>query len=251
MHLTIIRIERYGPWTLTLGSDRESALQMLQARIYFDLQRLFSEKHCIVYPNRFDEYFAITDGLRISELVDIQRELTKLYPQLGFSMALGYGDTPTQADRNAFEARKKGVQIASRGIYGHDLHGNRLGNHMADIRIMHIDVSGLGQLNLEMSPYQVTSMIFGIYSRLVDKFMEKDCLTFYLGGDNFMVVASNVLKEEVEGILLGITEDTSISLNCGIGKGKTGREAAMLATKALDKIRELRDNGTHISIYEI
>jgi GTP cyclohydrolase IIa len=183
--------------------------------------------------------------------VDIQRELTKLYPQLGFSMSLGYGDTPTQADRSAFEARKNGVQIASRGIYGHDLHGNQLGNHMTDIRIMHIDISGLSKLNLEMSPYQVTSMIFDIYSRLVDKFMEKDCLTFYLGGDNFMVVASNILKEEVENILLGITEDTRIPLNCGIGKGKTGREAAMIATKALDKIRELRDNGTHVSIYEI
>jgi GTP cyclohydrolase IIa len=251
MHLTVIKIDRYGPWTLTLGSDRESALQMLQARIYFDIQRLFSEKHCIVYPNRFDEYFAITNGLLISDLVDIQRELTKLYPQLGFSMALGDGDTPTQADRSAFDARKNGVQIASRGIYGHDLHGNQLGNHMTDIRIMHIDVSGLSKLNLEMSPYQVTSMIFGIYSRLVDKFMEKDCLTFYLGGDNFMVVASNILKEEVENILLGITEDTRIPLNCGIGKGKTGREAAMIATKALDKIRELRDNGTHVSIYEI
>jgi GTP cyclohydrolase IIa len=249
MHLTIIKIDRYGPWTLTLGSDRESALQMLQARIYFDIQRLFSEKHCIVYPNRFDEFFAITNGLLISELVDIQRKLTKLYPQLGFSMALGYGDTPTQADRSAFEARKKGVQIASRGIYGHDLHG--VGNHMTDIRIMHIDVSGLSKLNLEMSPYQVTSMIFDIYSRLVDKFMEKDCLTFYLGGDNFMVIASNILKEEVENILLEITEDTRIPLNCGIGKGKTGREAAMIATKALDKVRELRDNGTHVSIYEI
>jgi GTP cyclohydrolase IIa len=251
MHLTIIKIDRYGPWTLTLGSDRESALQMLQARIYFDIQRLFSEKHCIVYPNRFDEFFAITNGLLISELVDIQRKLTELYPQLGFSMALGYGDTPTQADRSAFEARKKGVQIASRGIYGHDLHGNQVGNHMSDIRIMHIDVSGLSKLNLEMSPYQVTSMIFDIYSRLVDKFMKKDCLTFYLGGDNFMVIASNILKEEVENILLEITEDTHIPLNCGIGKGKTGREAAMIATKALDKVRELRDNGTHTSIYEI
>jgi GTP cyclohydrolase IIa len=251
MHLTIIKIDRYGPWTLTLGSDRESALQMLQARIYFDIQRLFSEKHCIVYPNRFDEFFAITNGLLISELVDIQRKLTELYPQLGFSMALGYGDTPTQADRSAFEARKKGVQIASRGIYGHDLHGNQVGNHMTNIRIMHIDVSGLSKLNLEMSPYQVTSMIFDIYSRLVDKFMKKDCLTFYLGGDNFMVIASNILKEEVENILLEITEDTHIPLNCGIGKGKTGREAAMIATKALDKVRELRDNGTHASIYEI
>jgi GTP cyclohydrolase IIa len=251
MHLTIIKIDRYGPWTLTLGSDRESVLQMLQARIYFDIQRLFSEKHCIVYPNRFDEYFAITNGLLISELGNIQRELAKLYPQLGFSMAVGSGDTPSQADRDAFEARKNGVQIASSGIYGHDLDGNQLGNHKTDIRILHIDVSGLSKLNLKMSPYQVTSMIFGIYSRLVDKFMEKDCLTFYLGGDNFMVVASNILKEEVENILLGITEDTSIPLNCGIGKGKTGREAAMIATKALDKIRELRDNGSHVSIYEI
>lgn len=251
MHLTIIKIDRYGPWTLTLGSDRESVLQMLQARIYFDIQRLFSEKHCIVYPNRFDEYFAITDGLLISELVNIQRELAKLYPQLGFSMALGSGDTPSQADRNAFEARKNGVQIASSGIYGSDLDGNQQGSHKTDIRILHIDVSGLSKLNLKMSPYQVTSMIFGIYSRLVDKFMEKDCLTFYLGGDNFMVVASNILKEEVENILLGITEDTRVPLNCGIGKGKTGREAAMIATKALDKIRELRDNGSHVSIYEI
>ncbi|MGH9911818.1 MAG: GTP cyclohydrolase IIa, partial [Nitrososphaeraceae archaeon] len=129
MHLTIIKIDRYGPWTLTLGSDRESVLQMLQARIYFDIQRLFSEKHCIVYPNRFDEYFAITNGLLISELVDIQSELSKLYPQLGFSMALGYGDTPYQADRSAFEARKNGVQIASGGIYGNDSEENRLGNH--------------------------------------------------------------------------------------------------------------------------
>lgn len=227
------------------------SIQMLQARIYFDIQRLFSEKHCIVYPNRFDEYFAITNGLLISELGNIQRELAKLYPQLGFSMAVGSGDTPSQADRDAFEARKNGVQIASSGIYGHDLDGNQLGNHKTDIRILHIDVSGLSKLNLKMSPYQVTSMIFGIYSRLVDKFMEKDCLTFYLGGDNFMVVASNILKEEVENILLGITEDTRIPLNCGIGKGKTGREAAMIATKALDKIRELRDNGSHVSIYEI
>jgi GTP cyclohydrolase IIa len=251
MHLTVIKIDKYGPWTLTLGSDRESTLQMLQARIYFDIQRLFSEKHCIVYPNRFDEYFAITNGLLISELADIQRELTKLYPQLGFSMALGYGDTPTQADISAFEARKNGVQIASQEIFGHSLHVNQLGNHMTDIRIMHIDVSGLSKLNMKMSPYQVTSMIFGIYSRLVEKFVEKECLTFYLGGDNFMVVASNILKEEAGDILLRITEDTRIPLNCGIGKGKTGREAAMNATRALDKIRELRDNGTNVSIYEI
>ena len=249
MHLTIIKIDKYGPWTLTLGSDRESALQMLQARIYFDIQRLFSEKHCIVYPNRFDEFFAITNGLPVSELVGIQKELMKLYPHLWFSMAVGYDETPTQADRSAFEARRNGVEIAARGIYSHDSQINNPVNQVTGIRIFHIDVNGLSKL--EMSPYQVTSVIFGIYSLLVDKFMEKECLTFYLGGDNFMVIASNILKEEVKNILLEITHETHIPLNCGIGNGKTGREAAMIATMALDKIRELRDNGRDVSIYEI
>ncbi|HET8794559.1 MAG TPA: GTP cyclohydrolase IIa, partial [Nitrososphaeraceae archaeon] len=41
IQLTIIKIEGYGTWTLTLGSDREAELQMLQSEIYHDLQKLF------------------------------------------------------------------------------------------------------------------------------------------------------------------------------------------------------------------
>jgi GTP cyclohydrolase IIa len=251
MHLTIIKIEKYGAWTLTLGSDRESELQMLQARIYYDIQRLFSEKCCIVYPNRFDEYFAITNGLLISELVGIQRELSRLYPQLDLSMALGIGDTPYQADKNAHEARKSGVQIAFPRIYSCYSDDSQWNNNDGNIRIMHIDINRLSKLNSNMSPYQITSMIFRVYSQLVDTFIKKDSLTFYLGGDNFMVIASNMLKVEVEKMLRMITEDTHISLNCGIGKGRTGRDAAKTATKALDIIRELRDKGTYVSVYEI
>ena len=32
IQLTIIKITGYGPWTLTLGSDREHELQMLQSK---------------------------------------------------------------------------------------------------------------------------------------------------------------------------------------------------------------------------
>ena len=31
IQITIIKITGYGPWTLTLGSDREHEIQMLQA----------------------------------------------------------------------------------------------------------------------------------------------------------------------------------------------------------------------------
>ena len=54
-----MKITGYGPWTLTLGSDREHELQMLQASLYQKVQELFSKKKGLVFPNRSDEFFAV------------------------------------------------------------------------------------------------------------------------------------------------------------------------------------------------
>jgi GTP cyclohydrolase IIa len=49
-----------------------------------------------------------------------------------------------------------------------------------------------------------------------------------------------------------IKNEFDVVLNCGIGTGKTAREAAKLATKSLDTIREIRDSGKEKpEIYEI
>jgi GTP cyclohydrolase IIa len=88
IQLTIIRIEGYGPWTVTLGSDREAQLQMLQAKIYHDVQDFFHGRNCIVYFNRFDEYFAITNGLDASGHREIRNQLASAYPDLKMSMAV-------------------------------------------------------------------------------------------------------------------------------------------------------------------
>ena len=65
---TIIKITGYGPWTLTLGSAREHEIQMLQASLYLQIQKLFSEKNCLVFSNRSDEFFAITSGITLEDL---------------------------------------------------------------------------------------------------------------------------------------------------------------------------------------
>ena len=49
IQLTIMKITGYGPWTLTLGSDREHELQILQASLYQNVQKLFSEKNGLVF----------------------------------------------------------------------------------------------------------------------------------------------------------------------------------------------------------
>jgi GTP cyclohydrolase IIa len=246
IQLTIIRIEGYGPWTLTLGHDREAQLQMLQAKIYHDVQRLFHEKDCIVFFNRFDEYFAITNGLPVQEHAKIQRELGKQYKDLKISMAIGSGRTALAASMDAYRARKEEKFADEKArIFG-------TGKSEGDsAQLMHIDVDSSTKLGRHLSPYEVTALVIKIYGRLAEEFLKHDSLTFFLGGDNFMVISNGVAKEEADAAIKKITADIEVKLNCGIGTGKTGRKAAGAATEALDTVRRMRDRGVPETIFEV
>jgi GTP cyclohydrolase IIa len=248
IQLTIIRIEGYGPWTVTLGSDREAQLQMLQARIYHDVQRLFSERDSIVFFNRFDEYFAITNGLSTNEHQDIQHELTKLYDNMSMSMAIGAGKTAFEANLNAYRTRKEGRLLDSAArIFGSVHHHH----HPEVAQIMHIDIDSSAKVGNRLSPFEVTAFVMKIYSRLAEEFLKYNSLAFFLGGDNVMVISNGMAKEEADKVIRNVTDGIDVRLNCGIGIGKTGRRAAEAATRALDTIRELRKEGKIQTIYEI
>ncbi|MDW0140276.1 MAG: GTP cyclohydrolase IIa [Nitrososphaeraceae archaeon] len=246
IQLTIIRIEGYGQWTLTLGSDREAQLQMLQARIYHDVQRLFSERESIVFFNRFDEYFAITNGLGVDDHLHIQHELTKLYDNMLMSMTIGAGKTAFEANLNAYRTRKEGRMLDGNSrIFGSV-------QPQADVaQIMHIDIDSSAKVGNWLSPYELTALVMKIYSRLAEEFLKHDSLAFFLGGDNVMVISNGMSKEQADVVLKKVTAGNDIKLNCGIGIGKTGRRAAEAATKALDTIRDLREEGKIQTIYEI
>jgi GTP cyclohydrolase IIa len=93
--------------------------------------------------------------------------------------------------------------------------------------------------------------VIKVYSRLADEFLKLGALTFFLGGDNFMVISNGLTKEQADAVIKKVTAGIDIRLNCGIGIGSTGRKAAEAATKALDTIRELRKKGKIQPIYEI
>ena len=82
-----------------------------------------------------------------------------------------------------------------------------------------------------------------MFTRLSIGFFCINSLTFFMGGDNFMVVASDDGKKNAQAFVELIKKEDEILLNCGIGTGKTSREAVGLATKSLDTIREIRDSG--------
>jgi len=247
IQITIIKITGYGPWTLTLGSDREHEIQMLQASLYLQIQKLFSEKNCLVFSNRSDEFFAITSGITLEDHIEIQKKLESSF-DLKLSMSIGYGDSPFEANLSAYDGKKSEIKLNEE----HNIFGFIDGQTESKVTIMHLDVDNLTSRGETASPYEISSLIFKLYAKMSEFFLTKKSLAFFMGGDNFMVVANSNYKESAEEFIDIIKNEFGIELNCGIGTGKTARDAVKLATKSLDTIREIRDAGKDKpEIYEI
>ena len=179
IQLTIIKITEYGPWTLTLGFDREHELQMLQAHLYGQIQKLFSEKNCLVFSNRFDEFFVITNGLTLADHIEIQNKL-KQVSSLRLSMSIGYAENPFDANLKAYEGKKTQTILDKE----HNIYGFLNGSSDQKVTIMHFDVENIKSQRKVKSPYEISSVIFGIYAKMSEFFLAKKSLTFFMGGDN-------------------------------------------------------------------
>lgn len=247
IQLTIIKINGYGPWTLTLGSDREHELQMLQASLYKEIQKLFSEKNSLVFLNRSDEFFAITNGLSLEAHIEIQKKLESTF-DLKLSMSIGYAESPFDANLKAYEGKKSEIFLNKE----HNIYGFLNGKDDQKVTIMHLDVENLTSTRKTKSPYEISSSIFKLYAKMSEFFLEKKDMTFFMGGDNFMVVSNKNTKENAREFLDLIKKEQGVTLNCGIGTGKTAREAVKLATESLDTIRKIRESGKEKpEIYEM
>ena len=247
IQLSILKISEYGPWTLTLGRDREHELQMLQASLYKEVQKLFSDKNCLVFLNRADEFFVVSNGLELEDHIQIQKTLENNF-DIRLTISIGYADSPFDANLKAYEGKKNEIILNKE----HNIFGFVNGKTDPQVSIMHLDVDDLSSRRKTDSPYEISSIIFELYSKMSKFFLEKKSLTFFMGGDNFMVVASKDGKNSVQNFIDMIKSQDDVSLNCGIGNAHTSREAVKLATKSLDTIREIRDSGKEKpNVYEL
>jgi len=238
IQLSILKITEYGPWTLTLGSDREHELQIFQASLYKQVQKLFSEKNCLVFLNKSDEFFVVSNGLTLDDHVEIQKTLKELF-KVHLTISIGFGESPFEANLKAYDGRRKNVILNEE----HNIFGCIDDKSELNVSIMHLDVNDLNSQRKNNSPYEISVKIFDLYLKIAKYFIQKNSLTFFMGGDNYMVVASNDAKNSVQSFIDIIKNNDNISLNCGIGNAQTSRDAVKLATKSLDIIREIRDSG--------
>ena len=247
IQLCILKINGYGPWTLTLGSDREHELQILQAKLYGELQKIFSEKNCLVFQNRSDEFFVVSNGMNLNDFVEIQKQIRKLF-SINLSISIGFGNTPFEANLKAYEGKKNKKFLDKEN----EIFGFLNNESQSDVTIMHFDVEDLTSRRNTLSPFEISEIIFELYYEMLKFFRKINSLTFFMGGDNFMVVCSEDAKKNAQSFIDIVKKDYGIILNCGIGHAKTSREAASFATKSLDTIREIRNSGKEKpEVYEL
>ncbi|MEE9134942.1 MAG: GTP cyclohydrolase IIa [Nitrososphaerales archaeon] len=250
VQVTIIQIDNYGPWTATLGYDREHHIQMLQASLYSELQKEFSDKGGLVFYNRFDEMVAITNGIGPEEHKGIQDNLARQFP-VSISMSTGVGDTPYQAQMAASKALQQtgSAQSSSRKEI---LVGEYLENGLNFVQVAHLDVDGITQSSTDVkSSYDTSRVILNIFSSLGDAFAKRGSLVFYLGGDNFIAISNGIDPEFVKSVLDKVGSSFGLDLKGGIGKSTNARRAAELATHCLDDIREKKVVGPVFSLSDL
>jgi GTP cyclohydrolase IIa len=262
--ITVIKLEGYGHWTLKLGSDREHQLQILQALMYADLQEYFSAKNGLVFCNRFDEFVAITNQISLQDHKEILDKISKKNSEIRISMTVGIGKTPLESDKKIVQIKKDDKNMIYKNIFAIEReHGKRQGDnnkenrstlsqHINDnLKIVHIDVDSSTTLTKNLSAYEITNLLLKLHLQISDFFLKEESLTFFLGGDNFMVVAKDGLDiSKIKSIIDQIVESSYIKLNCGIGNGNNARIAAMFATKSLDQIRQYRKSDKTINVFE-
>lgn len=238
IQMTLIQIDNYGPWTVTPRPRTESDLQILQAELFADVQRLIAAKKGLVFFTRFDNLLAVTNGLNEEDHMRIQRSIRNRYP-ITISMGVGAAETAHEAQRLATIALQKegGAQSSGRKEI---LAINNLIENPEDsfVQAAHIDINSVTETLTDIeSAFDTSFMVNKAQHYLMTKLREKGALLFFIGGDNFMSPCNGLSEDDLTQILKEIDEEIGISLKAGIGRADNMEDAAYMADIGLEIIR--------------
>ena len=238
IQMTLIQIDNYGPWTVTPRPRTESDLQILQAELFADVQRLIAAKKGLVFFTRFDNLLAVTNGLKEEDHMRIQRSIRNRYP-ITISMGVGAAETAHEAQRLATIALQKegGAQSSGRKEI---LAINNLIENPEDsfVQAAHIDINSVTETLTDIeSAFDTSFMVNKAQHYLMTKLREKGALLFFIGGDNFMSPCNGLSEDDLTQILKEIDEEIGIGLKAGIGRADNMEDAAYMADIGLEIIR--------------
>ncbi len=236
VQITLLSNDDYGPWTHTLGNDREHKVQMYQSSLYETIQNMCSIHGGLVFSNRFDEFFAITDGISYSTHMEIKTKLQHLFP-FEISMAIANSKYPFLANKQAHFAK---MSVNCSNVISSSINKDTINE---GVHLIHLDIENISHMTKNTSPYEITLIVQATHQIISHYCFENKLLGFFVGGDNFVIISDEKPQIHSKNLATLIQKNLNIIVNCGIGEEKTARIAMAMATKNLDKIRMLREKG--------
>ena len=238
IQVTLIQIDNFGPYTETLGDNREHKIQILLSEIFIELQKLFNTKNGIVFSASMDNLIAISNGFSIEDHQKILNEIESKFP-VTVSMGIGAGKTPLEAEADASKAlRLKGsAQSSRRKVLGFNGHAFPI---LDEILVAHVDINFYTRIATDKhAQYENLIKLNKTYLTLMEDFKKYGALCFFNGGDNFITICPDSLtSEDFQNIISSYEKrHDPWKIKIGLGRAQNVLEAISIANKGLHRIR--------------
>ncbi|WP_267640818.1 GTP cyclohydrolase IIa [Haloarchaeobius amylolyticus] len=235
MQWTLFQLDDYGPWTTTPQPRREMDLQALQSRVYATVAGAVDAVDGYVFPTRWDNMLAVTNGLDREGHERLQTRVRNRFP-VSLSCGVGVAETPADAIADATTALQ--AAGSAQGERREALRGS-FGDDTGDLTVAHFDVvDATGDYTDRYDAYSAHRAIRQGCDALADDMYDRhDALTFFVGGDNAIAVCPPGTTD-FSATIDRVLERTGTRWRVGVGHGATAREAGGAAKHALETGRE-------------
>jgi GTP cyclohydrolase IIa len=237
IQITVIQIDNYGPWTVTPKPRRETELQQLQAELFGELEKRFGGFGALVFPTRFDNMVAVTNGVSLSQHEEIQDAIDRKFP-VTVSMGIGAAQVAYDAQVNAtlaLQAAGSSQSSNRRNV----LVGGPVEEPDEDwVQIAHMDINHSTLFTDTRPIYDTHFLIQRTYLALMKSLLKRKALVFYTGGDNFMAPSNGLNLEDLVASFTELKREVGVELKAGVGAAPTAEEATHKASENLHKIRK-------------
>jgi GTP cyclohydrolase IIa len=223
-------------------------LQTLQSRLYADVSQLVGNREGYAFFSRFDNMVTVTNGLDTADHALIQESIANRYPVTA-SMSIAADKSPAEALGRASQ-RLQDAGSAQDSERQQILRGETVpeaDRTDEDLQIAHFDVDdATGKYTDQLNEFDAFINIEQGYAELM-RYMRRahDSLAFFVGGDNVIVVCSDVTEAEYHDAIDHVRDAVDVELKVGVGRARTAQAAGMEAKHALE---ECRENGSPVEL---
>ena len=237
--LTLIQIDNYGPWTVTPSPRREADLQTMQSRLFADLSQFIGNRDGYVFFTRFDNMIAVTNGIGERDHHRLQASIANRYP---VTVSLSTASAPSPVD--ALVTATELLQQAGSAQDADRQQVVEIADPLPDrteqrAHIAHFDVvDATRTFTDQLNAFDTFIEIEHAYATLM-RFMRTtyDGLSFFVGGDNIIAVCPSLDGSAYQSAIEHVESKTHVSLQVGVGSGRTAHQAGMSAKHALETCR--------------